>query len=607
MAVARGVENSAGSDSNNPNRIHPTALGAVIIFRGPGVNRLGGGSEAILIERALHWFCALVVVTVALTPVRCEVVTLAPSKDNTLYEDPQGRNSNGAGPGIFAGTSGQGQIQRALIAFNFGQIPAGSTVEAVTLTLFQSNNRADLTEEVVQLHRVERDWGEGGSNAGGGGGSGVPATAGDATWVHTFFPNATWANPGGDFEAMVSASMSIGENGPHTFASTAALVADVQAWLDHPASNFGWLVRGREGVARTSKRFDSRTGPNPPRLTVTFTAPPQPGVLEFSQSSYFIDETSGMANISVLRRIGSAGQVTVSYSSADLTAAAGIDYESASGTLTFGAGVTEQSFEVPILDDAAYEGPETIRLTLSNPGGGASLGDPAQATVTVGDEEDLTEALYFAQFGEGVGFFSQIILLNSGDSPVNGRMLVRRNDGSPLPARLNGALLADGALNVSVPPGGARSFVSSPEGTPEAGSVTVVSDGALVGVILFGGDFGLAGVGASPAFPTGFFGPIETNETTDINTGVAVENVSEANLSLTLELLDEDGVVVSESSLELPPFGHAALFVTQLDWDPAVDFSDRRGALRVASNGPVAATMIQTRPGQFATFPVAPR
>ncbi len=560
-----------------------------------------------MIEPVLRCCCGLAVLTAALTPIWGEVLSLAPSKDNTLYEDPAGRNSNGAGPGIFAGTTGQGQLQRALVAFNLSQIPVGSMVESVTLTLFQSNHRSDLTDEVVALHRVQRDWGEGSSNAGGGGGSGVPAAVGDATWIHTFFPNATWMTPGGDFSATVSASMTIGENGPHTFQSTPGLVADVQGWLDNPATNFGWLVRGREGVSRTSKRFDSRSGPNPPQLTVTFTAPPQPGVLEFAESSYSVSEDSGSATVSVVRRIGSAGQVTVSYSSADLSASAALDYQSVSGTLTFGPGVTQRSFEVPILDDAVYEGPEAIRLTLSNPGGGATLGNPAQASLTVSDEEDLTEALYFAQFGEGVGFFSQITLLNVGESPVNGRIAVRRDDGSPFPARLNGSLLADGTLGFAVPPGGARSFVSEPEGAPEAGSVTVVSDGVLVGVILFGGDFGLAGVGASPAFPTGFFGPVQTNDRDQINTGVALQNLSESSLALTLELLDDEGVVVSESRLELPPLGHVALFVTQLEWDPPVDFGDRQGAIRVASDGPVAATMIQTRPAQFATFPVAPR
>ena len=50
---------------------------------------------------------------------------------------------------------------------------------------------------------------------------------------------------GGDFSATVSASQSVGAIGQYTW-SSAQMVADVQSWLDNPASNFGWLVLGDE-------------------------------------------------------------------------------------------------------------------------------------------------------------------------------------------------------------------------------------------------------------------------------------------------------------------------------------------------------------------------
>lgn len=36
------------------------------------------------------------------------------------------------------------------------------------------------------------------------------------------------------------------------------MIADVQAWLDNPAANFGWLLRGNESAASTAKRFATR-------------------------------------------------------------------------------------------------------------------------------------------------------------------------------------------------------------------------------------------------------------------------------------------------------------------------------------------------------------
>ena len=43
------------------------------------------------------------------------------------------------------------------------------------------------------------------------------------------------------------------------------------AWLDEPASNFGWLLRGNEDASPTAKRFHSRQSANPPTLVVTYT------------------------------------------------------------------------------------------------------------------------------------------------------------------------------------------------------------------------------------------------------------------------------------------------------------------------------------------------
>jgi hypothetical protein len=44
-----------------------------------------------------------------------------------------------------------------------------------------------------------------------------------------------------------------------TWESTAALVQDVQGWLDAPTTNFGWLlINTSEGTARSQKAFYSR-------------------------------------------------------------------------------------------------------------------------------------------------------------------------------------------------------------------------------------------------------------------------------------------------------------------------------------------------------------
>jgi hypothetical protein len=80
---------------------------------------------------------------------------LRPSKDNTIYGDGSASLSNGAGAFLFAGSSGQKRALRSLIAFNLaGQIPAGATINSVTLTLAINTPQCECN--TVQLPRPRR-------------------------------------------------------------------------------------------------------------------------------------------------------------------------------------------------------------------------------------------------------------------------------------------------------------------------------------------------------------------------------------------------------------------------------------------------------------------
>jgi hypothetical protein len=112
------------------------------------------------------------------------------------------------------------------------------------------------------------------------------------------------------------------------------------------------------------------------------------GPLVLTSTSYSVGEADAVATVTVTRSGGSlGGPVTVDYATSDGTATAGSDYETASGTLTFGPGEASKSFTVPVTSDSTHEGDETFQVTLSNAGGGASLGSPAGATVTITDDD----------------------------------------------------------------------------------------------------------------------------------------------------------------------------------------------------------------------------
>ena len=68
-----------------------------------------------------------------------------------------------------------------------------------------------------------------------------------------------WGTNGGDFAPAISASTTVGAPGLFYSWSSPAMIADVQAWLDSPADNHGWILRGDEGSQSTARRFESRT------------------------------------------------------------------------------------------------------------------------------------------------------------------------------------------------------------------------------------------------------------------------------------------------------------------------------------------------------------
>ena len=222
--------------------------------------------------------CATLLITVATAaPGSADVTTLSASKDNTLYSE-DGELSNGAGDHFFAGATDGPDLRRAVIAFDVASaIPAGSTVTAVSLKLRMSRTKAST--EPVGLYLALRDWGEGSSHAPDEEGKGEQATTGDATWTYRFYSSSSWSPAGGEFAATASATTPVGSNGDY-FWSSAGLVADVQAWVDNPGTNFGWFIRGNESGTKTTKRFDSRQNSNVsrrPQLTVTFDPPATTG------------------------------------------------------------------------------------------------------------------------------------------------------------------------------------------------------------------------------------------------------------------------------------------------------------------------------------------
>jgi hypothetical protein len=151
------------------------------------------------------------------------------------------------------------------------------------------------------------------------------------------------------------------------------------------------LAEGTETVNLTLSNVSGGTPPAllgvRPTATLNITDDDVGGVLQFSAATFSVAETAPTATITATRSGGAAGGVTVDYAVTDGTAQAGADYTTVTGTLTFAAGQTSRTFTVPIVNDTAAEGNETVNLTLSNVLGGGLLGGRREAVLTIVDDE----------------------------------------------------------------------------------------------------------------------------------------------------------------------------------------------------------------------------
>lgn len=213
------------------------------------------------------------------SPAHAANITLSPIRDNSIYAE--NNNSNALGNifvGRTAGVSGT-SIRRGLLEFDIaGNLPAGSVINSVTLTLQILGAGPAAGSDILELHPLLADWGEGTSS---GTGPGALPTTNDATWNFRLFSTASWATPGGDF-GPTSGTTTLGAASTATLSSQPGMVANVQNWLDTPGANFGWLMRySNETTPSTARYFGSRESApaSRPALAIDYTVVPEPGSL----------------------------------------------------------------------------------------------------------------------------------------------------------------------------------------------------------------------------------------------------------------------------------------------------------------------------------------
>jgi len=182
------------------------------------------------------------------------------------------------------------------------------------------------------------------------------------------------------------------------------------AWaqLDPDFGDFGWLVAEVPVIPDAENHLlihveDQAGNVLEDTGTITLMENLPPPEVSFGSSTFDTWEHEGNTEIVIKLSREPSQQVTVWLSTTGGTATAGQDYSALNDPVTFPASITEKHYLLPIHDDWAVEGDETVELTLSNPTG-LTLGDPSTAVLTITDDDIAFDGVAPGQITEGGTF-----------------------------------------------------------------------------------------------------------------------------------------------------------------------------------------------------------
>ncbi|XP_066273052.1 adhesion G-protein coupled receptor V1-like isoform X1 [Branchiostoma lanceolatum] len=130
---------------------------------------------------------------------------------------------------------------------------------------------------------------------------------------------------------------------------------------------------------------------------VRVTIPANDSPVRFRHSTYYVNETAGSVTLSVTRGLDEndiragpdSDTVVVRYNAVSGSARLGEDFNTSdTPTISFGAGVYEDEFSIPIIDDGIPEIDENFTISLAIASGDAVLAMPHVATVVIVANDD---------------------------------------------------------------------------------------------------------------------------------------------------------------------------------------------------------------------------
>lgn len=226
--------------------------------------------------------CALAVLAGRASYAATQV--LAPS-DDTFINSVNPDNNNGGSGSLFTGEDGKGGLMRALVRFPMpaglqGRVSVTGAQLSLTAQALPFNGTTQVAVETLAALSQPWDQGNGVRDETYGYTVGQPCggTVTGATWNQTNCTSSIpWTAPGGTVASSASgqastAGVAAGAAVVWDSSSNPTMTADVQRWIDSPATNNGWrILSDSEGKAAWAQRFYStEAGSNAPSLSVSY-------------------------------------------------------------------------------------------------------------------------------------------------------------------------------------------------------------------------------------------------------------------------------------------------------------------------------------------------
>jgi trimeric autotransporter adhesin len=243
--------------------------------------------------------------------------------------------------------------------------------------------------------------------------------------------------------------------------------------------------------------------------------------------------------------------------------------------------------------------------------------EPLFTTTPVADMNQAPAGIpiYFAQFADGGGYTTSLVLLNTSGQAETGSLQIFDKNGVALVVNQAGGS-PNSTFQYSIPAGGAFRFQSDglpgsanvgwAQIVPDAGSMTPVGSG----VFSYNRDEVLVSESGIPSSVSTTHARVYVDRSGGHNVGLAIANIGGTAASITVNSYQTDGasgVGTSWGTLTLVPYGQDAKFADQLIEGLPAGY---RGVLDISSATPFAALTVRSLTNErsdflMTTFPVA--